>query len=574
MAVLSLSQAGSAAAHPGTAVRDPFAIAAADQAPFEGPVGRADCGPGSSPEPARQGQVTRADRDSGRSARGYWCNLERIGWFQGEGSTWVSASYGHCAYVATRFPSEARSPGVQVLDVSDPREPRRTAALTSPAMRGPWETLKVNERRGLLAAVSAGAPFGEGAAFFDIYDVATDCAHPRLLNSVSATELSAPANALGHEGGFSPDGRTYWSTFPFQGTITAIDVAEPTAPRIVYSGRTGAGNHGFGFSDDGRRLYLAHAGQNGSGSLLNPAADEVAAPNGLQIFDVSAVQERRPAPQIHEISRLFWADGAAGQHDIAITYGGRPHLVHVDELQSGAARILDISDESAPRAVSKLRLEIQMPGLEQERSGDTGRTGGFGYDAHYCEVDRRADPTRLACAYFESGVRVFDIRDPLRPRELAYYNPPAQAGKRGELRGSEHAMGNGDAMTTDWCSSPPRFAGDQLWVTCQDNGFMVLRFTNGVSPSPAQGRREDVGLPAAPRRCESRRSFVIRLRPGLRSARVHVNGRRVRVRRRGRRLRARIDLRGLPAGLVRVRVIGRTRSGRRVYDERTYRTCG
>ena len=36
-------------------------------------------------------------------------------------------------------------------------------------------------------------------------------------------------------------------------------------------------------------------------------------------------------------------------------------------------------------------------------------------------------------------------------------------------------------LTADYCSSPPRFVGkDQLWVSCQDNGFMTLRFTNGA----------------------------------------------------------------------------------------------
>ena len=58
-------------------------------------------------------------------------------------------------------------------------------------------------------------------------------------------------------------------------------------------------------------------------------------------------------------------------------------------------------------------------------------------------------------------------------------------GKRALLTGSEHANGslsNGANLSTDWCSSPPRFVGRQLWATCQDNGFMVLRFTNGAYP--------------------------------------------------------------------------------------------
>jgi LPXTG-motif cell wall-anchored protein len=94
----------------------------------------------------------------------------------------------------------------------------------------------------------------------------------------------------------------------------------------------------------------------------------------------------------------------------------------------------------------------------------------------------------VACGYFESGVRVFDIRDPLAPQEVAYFNPPAQVGKAEQLAGSEHASGiiAEEDLSADWCSSPPRFvAPDQLWVTCQDNGFMVLRFTNGAYPLAA-----------------------------------------------------------------------------------------
>lgn len=455
---------------------------------FEGPVPEAVCGPGSSPETGMQGEVTRADRDSGRSQQGYRCNLELVGQYQGQGTTWVSQSYDTCAYHSQAVPSSVTSaqPGVHVVDVRNPAKPVLEGRLTSPAfLGGTWETLKVNTARKLLAGVQVGPALG--AAFFDVYDI-SDCHNPRLLNSVSSDELSIPSNLLGHEGNWSPDGNTYWSTSLIGGQITAIDVTDPKLPKVIYSEVAGATNHGLSLSQDGNRLYLAEISIFGRG------------PNGLVILDVSEVQARKPAPRVRRVGSVAWEDGETGQHSIHLTYAGRPYVLYVDELGSGAARIIDIGDETAPRVVSKLKLEIQMPAAVRAREDSAGE-GTFGYDAHYCDVDRLVDPTAVACGYFESGVRVFDIRDPLAPREIAYFNPPAQVGKAEQLPGSEHASGiiAEEDLTADWCSSPPRFAGqNQLWVTCQDNGFMALRFTNGAFPLAPAGRPALQGPAAAP----------------------------------------------------------------------------
>ncbi len=532
-------------------------------------VPRAACGPGGLPETALQGEVPRADRESGRSRQGYRCNLERVGGFQGEGASWVNASYRDCAYMATHVPNTGGSPGVQVIDVADPSAPKRVGNLTSPAMLGTWETLKVQEDRGLLVGIAATSTPGQGAGFVDIYDIATDCRHPRLLNSLAETSLSMPIATLGHESALSPDGRTLWSTNAYLGLIAAINISDPRNPALLYTGRTGVSNHGMGFSPDGNRLYLAQAGKLGSGALLTNLPDDLISPEGLQIFDVSQIQARRRLPQIRELSHLYWTDGAAGQHNIYVRYGTHPYVVNVAELFSGAARIIDIADETRPAIVSKLKLEIQLPAREALRKADTSTPALFGYDAHYCTADREQDPTALACGYFASGIRVFDIRDPRAPKEIAYFNPPARPDDRAKLTGSEHA-GIPSDLRTDWCSSPPRFVPGGLWVTCQDNGFLTLRFTNGAYPLPA-GAAGDLGLPPATR-CASRRRFLIRLPTRLRSATVTVNGKRVRTLQ-GRRLRALVDLRGLPKGTVRVRVTGTTAAGRRVTQERVYRTC-
>lgn len=431
-----------------------------------GSIARAKCGPGSSPETALQGQVPLADRQSGRSQQGYRCNLERVGHYQGEGASWVNPFYRNCAYMATTFSGTSKkSPGVQVVDLTNPAAPVFTTNLISPAMlTGPWESLKTSEARGLLAGVAVGP--GEGAAFFDVYDLNANCAAPVLQNTVRG--LSIPANAIGHEGNWAPDGKTYWASGLATGSLTAIDVSNPKSPRIVYTGTTVVTNHGFALSPDGNRLYLA-----------------TAFPSGVAILDVSDVQKRALVPLVRQIGFVTWTATGVAQMTIPVTWNSKPYLIAADEFDS--IRIIDISDETKPVVVNFLRLEIQRPENASVASQDTAGTGLFGYTSHYCTVDRRDDPTALACGFFNSGVRVLNIIDPLSVSEIAYYNPPAQVGKNALLQGSEHANGVAGSvaytadLTADWCSSMPRFVGtDQLWVTCQDNGVQVLRFTNNV----------------------------------------------------------------------------------------------
>jgi hypothetical protein len=435
-----------------------------------GAVPRAVCGPGSRPETGLQGQVPQADRLSGRSQEGYSCNLQRIGQYQGEGATWVNPFYRNCAYMGTSFYGIAtkKSQGAQVVDLSDPTHPRFATNLTSPSfLAGTWESMKTNEKRGLLGGVAAGPIVGVG--LFDVYDLNADCAQPQLQNTFDG--LTVPVNAVGHEGNWAPDGLTYWSSGVAGGSLTAIDVTNPKQPRIVYTGTSVINNHGFSLSEDGNRMYLT-----------------TSFPAGLTILDVSDVQKRLPVPVIRQLGVLVWNPAGASQHSIPVTWGGKPYLIVTDELLAETVRIIDISDELKPIVVKEIRLEIHLPQNLLARTADTAGNGLFGYEAHYCTVDRKTNPTALACGFFQSGVRVFNVVDPLKPKEIAYYNPPAQVGKNAILQGSEHVAGVGrvnamvDAnLTADWCSSPPRFVGsDQLWVTCQDNGVQVLKFTNNV----------------------------------------------------------------------------------------------
>jgi hypothetical protein len=454
--------------------------------PWTGPVPQADCGPNDRVETGLQGQTTVAERVSGASEEAYNCNLELVGQFEGEGANWMMAWRDDCAYYGTVDRPQLQHPGVVVVDASDPRNPQVTDYLTTPAMLNPHESLKVHQKRQLLAG---GERSGPG---FAIYDVSADCRHPVLKASIELPE------GHGHEGDFTPDGLTYYSaeTVHPEFALTAIDVSDPSNPKplIHWSQGDGPGRvHGLSFSKDGTRGYFAQPGH-----INSPALPFLNGPNGLVILDLSDIQFRRPNPQIRVISTLFWEDGAAAQVPRPVTIRGRPHVIFSDELGSrgvlpqgpatacaqglppyGFARIIDISDETNPQIVAKLMLEVHDPANCASVLNDPVR--GLGYSSHYCNADKAHNPKMVACTYYEAGLRVFDIRDPFHPKEIAYYKPPARrtAFLPGSTLWAAGADRTADATGTDvrW----RKHKGEtQLWFTSQDNGFQIVRFTKSI----------------------------------------------------------------------------------------------
>ncbi|MBO0854338.1 MAG: hypothetical protein J2P18_11270 [Nocardia sp.] len=461
----------------------------------------AQCGPGSRPESGLPGDVPAADRNNGRSKQGYDCNMSFVGGYTGKGAGITSTTFEHCSYTGSFFPGNMMGPaaGVQVIDAADPAHPRLSATLTEPAMlAGTWESLKVNPARKLL--VGTGVPLLTGAGYLSVYDI-SDCAHPRLLNPGPGTNLAQPLPVTTHEGGFSPDGRTYWVSGIAPGFLSAVDLTDPANPHVIWQGLTGIEEHGFGISPDGNRMYL---------SVLA----------GFTVIDISAIQRRAPNPGVNDLGRVFWSDGWATQHSIPVTYGGKPYLFTVDEAGAGGVKLIDIHDERNPKVVNKIKLAINLP-QHQDSTLASGMGGSvFAYDPHYCAADRPADPTALACGWESSGIRVFDVRDPFHVREIAYFNPPARTGQNLRMMNSPHAWASimgppalegfsvaraildgkfdpakavsprsgmvvGGDVSTDWCFAPPEWHGTQLWTSCNDNGFMILQLNNRVYSPPA-----------------------------------------------------------------------------------------
>jgi hypothetical protein len=423
----------------------------------------AKCGPGSRPELGVDGRVP-----AGSGVNGLSCNMTEIA-HQGTSGGFKVFRYvdqqGHvCAFYDTAllFPTNAvnaagPSLGVAVLDMTDPAHPVQTDTLTELPMMTPHESLNLNPTRGLLAAVN-GNPATE-PGLVSIYDVHADCRHPVL----DSTSLVA---RFGHESGFSPDGKTFYATSTALPSITAIDVTDPKHPQAIWQGNILA--HGMTLSDDGNRAYIAD-------------------PNGgdMLILDTSQIQARDPNPQAKEISRLTWDSASIPQNAIPFTENGHPYVLEFDEYTQGtlsptgdrnavgAARIIDISDETKPFVVANLRLQVDQPADHQAAGSDPGTTSpAQGYAAHYCNIPTRVDPKIVACSFIASGLRLFDISDLVHPEEIGYFVAPTTPNTETGYSESDYAM------------SQPAFdvARHEIWYTDGGTGFYVVRVDNGVWP--------------------------------------------------------------------------------------------
>jgi hypothetical protein len=419
------------------------------------------CDEGSLPETGMQGDIPQSDLDDNapneRWRKGYTCNTRLVSHIGSGGGyrveRYVDGSGHECAYFdsGTLFPNtvHADGSGVVVADMSNRSKPRIATTLVTPAMLTPHESLRLNQRRGLLVAVA-----GNPAAYpgvMDVYSVKENCLQPQLLSST-------PLGVLGHESAFSPDGRTFYSNSNMA-QMTVIGLEDPTSPQLLWNGFDWA-PHGASVSTDGNTMFVAGGWDGG---------------RGLVVLDVSDINRRVPDPQIRELSHITWPELAIPQNATPFRSHGHDYVIETDEFGGGsdpvgAARIINVDNLKAPYVVSHLRLQIH-----------NHNTTGTERSAHYCTVPSRIDPTIVACSMLYSGLRVFDIGDVAHPVEAAYANFTQD-------KFSDYRVGN--------AYSAPAYDPEtnDVWYADANRGLFVTHLTDG---SGIKRFAREYGLPGS-----------------------------------------------------------------------------
>ena len=156
------------------------------------------------------------------------------------------------------------------------------------------------------------------------------------------------------------------------------------------------------------------------------------------------------------------------------TIRGRRYMLHSDESPAGLAYgcipesgnplfgpaqpwLTDITDERSPKLVTQFGLEINDP-----LNCAAQLSSGTNASVHYHDVDDQKDTTFAMASMWNAGIRVFDVRSPSRPVEVAYFNP-------GDVDPS-------DEVDLDYAWGHIRWVPEKghVWFASADGGFWVL----------------------------------------------------------------------------------------------------
>lgn len=384
----------------------------------------AKCGPKDQPETGLQGQVPREVQDAG--FEGFWCNARLVGHQnnRNRGGNHQVAWWDHCVYEGN-LAVDRTDPlaGTAVIDVSNPTKPRLVKFLQTPGSLLVTESL--HTANGLLVS-------SDGTKL-DVYDISRDCARPRLK---AVFDLPF-AN---HGAWLSYDAKTWYGLVlgkPGDVDIEVVDLTNPVKPELLMTwsaisllpdhfeaapGELNIGFHDMSTNKKGTRLYLA--------------TDRFGQGGGLTILNSTDIVRRRPNPEIKFVSYLDWLESptmsgatGGGSHTAWLAhFNGKPFILAEDEgtalfgvtcPQTSLARTIDISEEESPEIVSTFQLEVNDPANCGAVTHDEA-----GYFSHYIGVDDVDDTRLVFYAYWNSGLRIVDYKDPLNPKEIAYFNPP------------------------------------------------------------------------------------------------------------------------------------------------------
>lgn len=360
-----------------------------------------------------------------------------------QGGRWIAYIGLHGGRLPNALSGQAEHNGTAILDVSDPRWPKLIAHIPG-APGGGAQMVRVCDGTELPRAdrnsVYLLRTFGNAA--HEVWNV-TDPARPALVSTVAGKLQGTHKNWWECDSGIAylVSGVPGWRT----SRMTQIyDLGNPAKPAFIRNfglqgQQPGAAGpvptelHGpISTGPKGNRVYFGH-GTSSYGilqivdreKLLNGPTEPT--PENLLYPQVGRL-DLGPDAGAHTAFPVLGMDTAGPAGDRHGRAGD--FVVVTSESLAGECReprqmawMVDVSTESKPRTVAHWTVA--------DASGDFCRRGGrFGTHSSNESFAPIYYRRIVFFAHFNAGVRAVDIREPARPKEVAYYIPAATTDQR------------------------------------------------------------------------------------------------------------------------------------------------
>jgi len=321
--------------------------------------------------------------------------------------------------------------GTSILDVSEPRSPRVVHQMRAPAGS---HTHKVQVGDGLLLVneeqFRGGSPFAAG---LNVYDV-DDPFDPKLIGRFESGGLGV------HRIVYTGGRYAYVSAIPdgFDDRIwVVVDLTDPEQPteagRWWWPGMWRGGGEQPSWSPPQR--YAAHHALL-DGNIAYLAYGDA----GMVVLDISSVG----APAV--ISKLEWSPG--GDTHTCLPLPGRKLVVTTDEAvkdrcaeEEKLVRVVDVSDRSAPEVVGVCPPPARAFCERGLRFGP--------HNLHENQPGSYRSERLVFVTYFNAGVRVYDLDDPVAPVEVGSWVPEPPPGQEAPQINDLYVDVSGLVLTTD-----------------------------------------------------------------------------------------------------------------------------
>jgi hypothetical protein len=359
-------------------------------------------------------------------------------------------------------------PGWSILDITNPAAPRLCRTIDGPA--GTW-TIQVQAAQGRLVTSLeqpvAGWGFAEGARFDEgalIWDIEADPIDPRLLGAWRT-------GATGTHRNFYAGGRYALMAASRAGYVghglSIVDISDPGRPREVSFWAWPGQRNDRG---QGRRQAYLHGPAYVCGTRAYLSYGKV----GMVTLDISDVA----SPRLVSVLSLGDLGSVLGCHSAVPVPDRDLLIINSEAIEEGSgdalnyAYVVDISNDEAPRVISSFPLPTPRKGLEYDSYYNKG--GRFGpHNQHHYQGNRAhlAMRDHVLLTYFNAGLRLYNISDPLQPVEIGWFVPDDPRERRGTL--PSVLVTQFEDVVVD--------ARGYIFCTDKNHGLFILRYGGTLS---------------------------------------------------------------------------------------------